>query len=317
MKQFMHLSSAYAAAILTLLVGTTARAQVGHFDDNCSNGGANQWCVTAQNYSGGGGVYTSTSGAIALEGLDTAAGIGVFGSSYSGIGVEAGSTTNIGLKAFSESNYAIYASTFGSHAVHGVGNSTNGVGIFGDGEGTDTYGVNGYCNGTNCIATYGTCTGSGCVAVYAAGDLDYTGNLNHRSDERLKTDITTLQGSLDKLLRLRGVSFHWKDTAKQGGELQRGFIAQEYEKVFPEWVKVGPDGFKMIQTQGLDSLEVESIRQLKAENDDLRNRVAALEAARRPLVASNPAWGWGAGMAIAGVAVVASRKRKSEQPEER
>jgi hypothetical protein len=141
------------------------------------------------------------------------------------------------------------------------------------------------------------------------------------SDERLKRDIEPLKGSLDALLKLRGVSFYWKDPSQHGSNagLQRGFIAQEYEKVFPEWVTTGPDGYKMITTTGLDSLEVESIRVLKAENDDLKRknadfelRLSSLEAGRRPIVSANAAWGWMMGMALACAVVVVS-KRKSKK----
>src|SRR5687768_5367909 len=58
------------------------------------------------------------------------------------------------------------------------------------------------------------------------------------SDVRLKRNVSTLEGSLDKLLKLRGVTFEWKDPAKHVGRfgVQTGFIAQEVEKVFPDWV---------------------------------------------------------------------------------
>jgi hypothetical protein len=60
-----------------------------------------------------------------------------------------------------------------------------------------------------------------------------------------------------------------------------GFIARDYEKVFPQWVVTDQDGYKAISTSGLQALTVESIRQLKADNDGLRGRLAALETARR------------------------------------
>jgi hypothetical protein len=137
-------------------------------------------------------------------------------------------------------------------------------------------------------------------------------------------DISTLSGSLERLLRLRGVSFRWKEPAEHGNNtgVQRGFIAQEYEKVFPEWVKTGPDGFKTIETAGLHAIEVESIRTLNTENDlleervaALKDRVAALESGRQPRISgfNLNGVGFGVGGLGLGLGLVISR-RKREQP---
>lgn len=71
------------------------------------------------------------------------------------------------------------------------------------------------------------------------------------SDERLKTDIEPLEGSLDKLLRLRGVSFLWredhgthrdytKDANREITPRQIGVIAQDVLAEFPEIVHQWP-----------------------------------------------------------------------------
>jgi hypothetical protein len=167
---------------------------------------------------------------------------------------------------------------------------------------------------------YAGCNGANCLAVYVNGSGQYTGTWSKSSDERMKRDIEPLRGSMDQLLRLQGVSFYWKDPSEHGNDLniQRGFIAQQYEKVFPEWVHTDQKGFKAIDTTGLDALEVESIRQLKLENDLLKERVAALESGRQPRVAGfNLMNGLGfgvGGLAIAGAAVIISRRKREERP---
>jgi hypothetical protein len=61
----------------------------------------------------------------------------------------------------------------------------------------------------------------------------------------------------------------------------------------------------------LAALEVESIRTLKTENDDLRERVKSLEAGRRPLISGFGEGSFGFGlMAVAG-AVILTRSRRS------
>ncbi|MFY9643351.1 MAG: tail fiber domain-containing protein, partial [Rhodomicrobium sp.] len=91
---------------------------------------------------------------------------------------------------------------------------------------------------------------------------------------------------LDDLLRLRGVTYEWIDPethANQTGT-QRGFIAQDVEKVFPGWVNTDKDGFKTLSVSQIEALEVESIRTLKMQNDMLAERVRDLESGVRPRV---------------------------------
>jgi hypothetical protein len=125
----------------------------------------------------------------------------------------------------------------------------------------------------------------------------------------LKKNIKSLESPVDQLTKLHGVSFEWRDESRGKGT-QMGFIAQDYEKVFPQWVVTDKDGYKAISTSGLQALTVESIRQLKADNDELRGRLAALETARRP-TSSNFGLLGGFGLLVVGGAFAASRKRSS------
>ena len=117
------------------------------------------------------------------------------------------------------------------------------------------------------------------------------GSWANSSDERLKKDISTLEGSLDRLMELRSVSFKYKDPAAIGYEDREytGFIAQEAEEIFPKWVSDGPNGFKMLSITGFESETVQALRELREEKDaqlaerdvkiaDLEGRLAKLEA---------------------------------------
>lgn len=104
------------------------------------------------------------------------------------------------------------------------------------------------------------------------------------SDQRLKKDIATLPGALDSLEKLRGVTFHWIDPAK-GAKTQYGVIAQEVEKVYPDLVDTDAKGMKSVNYNGFVAPLIESIKELKTENDslqkenaDLRKRLDAIEA---------------------------------------
>lgn len=96
------------------------------------------------------------------------------------------------------------------------------------------------------------------------------------SDIRLKHDVVPVKGALDKLLTLKGVEWRWNDSDK----LAMGVIAQDVEKVFPELVSEGSTGTKGVAYNGLMGPMIEAMRQLKAENDDLKTEVESLRAAR-------------------------------------
>jgi hypothetical protein len=101
------------------------------------------------------------------------------------------------------------------------------------------------------------------------------GSWTNLSDERLKKNIEPLANVLNKLLQLRGVRFEWSEPEKMGNltGLQMGLVAQEVEKVFPEWVSTDPEGYKELTIRGFEALTVEALRELKAEIESLRQKM--------------------------------------------
>lgn len=108
------------------------------------------------------------------------------------------------------------------------------------------------------------------------------------SDRRIKKDIEPLTGTLDRLLSLRGVRFEYSDLSVPGTApgVQSGFVAQEVESVFPEWVSevdgvssVGP--IKAVTVKGFEALTVEALRELRAEKDGQIASLSAENAALR------------------------------------
>ena len=119
------------------------------------------------------------------------------------------------------------------------------------------------------------------------GDLTVTGNAfkpgggawGTLSDERLKQEITPLADAVERLLQLKPISFEWKEPEKQGNLTgpQMGFLAQDVEAVFPEWVGVDPQGYKTLTIRGFEALAVEALKRLKEENDGLREMLAKMQ----------------------------------------
>ncbi len=100
------------------------------------------------------------------------------------------------------------------------------------------------------------------------------------SDIRLKQSVAPLPAPLARLLRLRGVTYEWREPEKHGNfhGPQVGMIAQEVEQIFPEWVGTDADGYKTLTYRGFEALVVEGLRELKLENDQLRGANTALAA---------------------------------------
>ena len=107
----------------------------------------------------------------------------------------------------------------------------------------------------------------------------YNGNYYHMgssvSDRDLKENIQTVTGtSIDKVIKLTPKTFNFigNDTN------HTGFIAQEVKEVFPSLVN-GTDGNKDmgVDYHGILAHLVNCVKELKAENDLLKERVTTLE----------------------------------------
>jgi hypothetical protein len=115
-----------------------------------------------------------------------------------------------------------------------------------------------------------------------AGNLTARNNITAYSDVRLKTNIKLIDNPLEKVKRLRGVYFNWKET----GTLSVGMIAQEVELVFPELVLTSstcePGKEDSKETKSLDyskivSVLVEAIKEQDQEVLSLKAKVDKLE----------------------------------------
>ncbi len=105
------------------------------------------------------------------------------------------------------------------------------------------------------------------------------------SDERLKENINTLTGTLDKVKQLRGVSFTWKDTETKGTDTTIGLIAQEVETIYPELVgdgglpkdTDGNDALKSVNYAHLTAVLIEAVKELNTKLEAAEARITTLE----------------------------------------
>ena len=105
--------------------------------------------------------------------------------------------------------------------------------------------------------------------VDGGGNFTASGNVTTYSDIRLKKDIRVIPDALAKVEQLSGVTYERIDS----GERQTGLIAQEVQKVLPE--AVSGDDMLSVAYGNLVGLLVEAIKELKAEVDELKLKVAA------------------------------------------
>jgi hypothetical protein len=129
---------------------------------------------------------------------------------------------------------------------------------------------------SNTATTSAVCYNTG------TGLLTYDGTIGTCtvSDERLKNMGARIANALDKLLLINGVNYTWKDSAYGSGP-QIGVGAQTVERVFPELVQTGSDGYKSVDYQRLTAPIIEALRELKADNDNLREEVSQIKRVRR------------------------------------
>ena len=122
--------------------------------------------------------------------------------------------------------------------------------------------------GHNCLGinTSGT---SSSYRLYVAGSAYSTGSWSS-SDARLKTDVITIENSLDKVMNMRGVYFNWipedRDKARQ-----TGVIAQEVLEVLPECVNHDEENDEYsVDYNKITAVLIESIKELKNEINELK-----------------------------------------------
>lgn len=131
-----------------------------------------------------------------------------------------------------------------------------------------------YYNGSSKVSTSST----GCTV---------TGDLNSTSDIRYKKNIKTIDGALEKVKSLRGVTFDWDNDAFPEDENSKkpnfteratGVIAQDVEKVLPEAVRENEEtGFKNVAYGNMVGLLIEAIKEQQTQIDALTAQVEELK----------------------------------------
>jgi hypothetical protein len=124
------------------------------------------------------------------------------------------------------------------------------------------------------------------------GNADGRGRANQwvtYSSARWKENVETIDGALDMVKQLRGVSFDWKK--EHGGSHDIGFVAEEVGRVVPEIVSWEKDGqwAQGLAYDRITALAVEAIKEQQSQIEDLMQANAEMRAQIAELMRHVPA----------------------------
>jgi hypothetical protein len=93
------------------------------------------------------------------------------------------------------------------------------------------------------------------------------------SDVTLKENIKPIENALDKVEKLQGVTFDWKEKTEDILNIKEdiGFIAQDVQKVLPELVRENDNGKLSLRHQGVIPVLLEAIKELSDKIKVLEN----------------------------------------------
>jgi hypothetical protein len=112
------------------------------------------------------------------------------------------------------------------------------------------------------------------AAAPGSNNVVVQGNVTAYSDRRLKDNIETITDALNKVTRVRGVTYTRTDI-QDTLTRHTGVIAQELELVLPEAVITGSDGIKSVAYGNVIGLLIESVKELDAKVDMLQQQLNA------------------------------------------
>ena len=150
------------------------------------------------------------------------------------------------------------------------------------------------------IANSGTTSSQNPLTVYSTGASAYRFYIGMQgqvyatnttitaiSDQRLKENIVDLDVGLNSIMALKPRKFDWKEGKGKDIKGDRGFIAQEFEAVFPdmieEWLDPAPEGedpYKSVRADLIPVL-VKAIQEQQSLIQSLTDRLTALEGAAK------------------------------------
>jgi hypothetical protein len=108
---------------------------------------------------------------------------------------------------------------------------------------------------------------TGSLAVQ--GSITATLDITAYSDKRLKKNILDIEDALNKISKLKGVSFERNSDDKKS----IGVIAQDVLNVLPEVINEDKDGYLSVAYGNIVALLIEGIKELSNKVDNLEKQL--------------------------------------------
>jgi hypothetical protein len=124
--------------------------------------------------------------------------------------------------------------------------------------------------------------GIGMAASATAGRIDASNDIVafSSSDIRFKENITPIENALEKISKISGNTYDWKEENKaehgyEGNDV--GVIAQEIEAVLPQLVQTRENGYKAVKYDKLVALLIEGIKEQQTQIHSLTLEIEKLK----------------------------------------
>jgi len=261
-------------------------------NNNVGGGGYNATFGTANTISGS-AAYSFVSGALNTVSGTSSAALGLFNTVSGTSSFAAGETVNV--SAHQSIGLGRYITVDDLHSViigTGTGVASANHLVVNNGN---TFGV-GFDHTSPTLEVYCQLSGTygkvGLARTPLTNRLEVNGNASKssagswlaNSDGRLKKDINPIHSKdvLSRITQLQGVTYYWNDTvtswsADRPPEIQYGFIAQDFQKEFPDLVSEDAEGYLQMGHGTLDPLFVEAFKAQQEQIEELKNEIEQLK----------------------------------------
>lgn len=218
-----------------------------------------------------------------LKGALTAVG-SVTGASFSGAGtgltgtassLVAGNTNsisnslgNIHTWTGTQNNFLGNGNTASTNNVGMVVYSTGGNGAQMSFHRSGAYAINMGLDSDNVFRIGGWSAAANRLQMDMSGNLTMAGDVIAYSDARVKTNIKTIEKPIDKIKKLRGVTYNRTDSNDISEKI--GVIAQEIKQILPQVVHEQKDGILGVSYGNIVALLIEGMKAQQLEIDDLK-----------------------------------------------
>ena len=229
------------------------------------------------------GGHITGSGGIEMTGTGSFAGLEIGGGTFTSASLAAGGSGGGAVSAVSNGANNRIATFSSADELLGETYLTWDGSTLSVGNTGATVGVQGHIKsyGANKVIS-GSATSTGSFGyVYSAGAIRAEDDViaYHSSDERLKSNIITIENPIDKVKQLKGVEYEWNGLQSNypSGSKDSGIIAQDVQKVLPQLVKEKKGGYLGVRHDRLVGLLVESIKEQQEQIDELKKEVEELK----------------------------------------